>query len=307
MPTTRFHLTIILLLAAMLSFPESSMSSNKANPEQAKTKSAPAKTSDLVSFSNFPTNKEEIALIVENSLVKIDRSTSAKDIVLSSNCPCHWNVGSNSAGIGIVRQVGFDTTARGVALRADEYGSLVILGGKVYKLPQEGGQIRNLRTENGQAIVNGKPLEPLAGSDKAGPCTGPETLSITFPASYKGNLRLISYGGKSNIKSWQNGDLNVKANGTSQVEIDSASDMNKVVLDISASSIKEGATISIGKMNTKIFVANVNGLGNIKVDNGKSGTSNATVSGGGKIFLKGKFDNLLKDIKGDQSHIEVVE
>src|SRR5579885_526006 len=227
--------------------------------------------SSVIPFAEIPASAEEIALSVETVKVTVHRAAALDSVKVLSSCPSHWNVSGN-----VVRQVALSSTARGVAIRADATGA--------------------------QVIVNGQRLKPLPGSDVPGSCTGPETLEIQVPDSYTGGLVLSCHGASDvQVDSWKGGTLVIMLHNQSTVSTGRLQGLAKAVVDIEGDSRAE-----IKDISTRAFVANINGSGTVFVGGGSADMSNATISGSGKMVLKGRFRNLRKAINGTGT-IQVTE
>ncbi|GEM_PF-2380521 len=254
--------------------------------------------SSVIPFAEIPASAEEIALSVETVKVTVHRAAALDSVKVLSSCPSHWNVSGN-----VVRQVALSSTARGVAIRADATGAQAIVNGHIYQLPRDAeGAVHSLKIENGEVIINGQRLKPLPGSDVPGSCTGPETLEIQVPDSYTGGLVLSCHGASDvQVDSWKGGTLVIMLHNQSTVSTGRLQGLAKAVVDIEGDSRAE-----IKDISTRAFVANINGSGTVFVGGGSADMSNATISGSGKMVLKGRFRNLRKSINGTGT-IQVTE
>jgi len=251
-----------------------------------------------VQFATIGKSTTDLVLSVESAQVTVRRQPDAEDILLASNCPGHWNVSGS-----VIRQAGLSTTQKGVSMKAGGFGANIVLNGKVYPLSRgPDGAIRNLQVKDGVVTVNGRQLEPLAGSDVPGDCTGPDVLQVTVPESYAGGLTLACQGGSGvTIDSWTGGSLVASLNGSSTLSADTLKGLEKAAIDVNGDGKARIKTLA-----SRAFVANINGAGSVQVDHGTAEMSNATVSGAGTMTLRGKFGNLKKSVAGS-GNIDVTE
>jgi hypothetical protein len=251
-----------------------------------------------VSFAQIPATAPEIAFSFETVKVTIKREAGLDEIRISSNCPNHWNVSSS-----VVRQVALSSTSKGVSVRADATGAQAIVNGQIYQLPRgSDGAVHSLKIENGQVIINGQKLSPIAGSDVPGGCTGPDVLEVRVPESYKGGLLLSCHGASDvNLDSWMGGSVMISLHGSGNVNTGKLQNLSKAVFDVDGTGKAE-----IKGLTAKALVANINGAGSVLVNGGSADLSNATISGSGSIKLKGSFKNLKKSVNGSGS-IQVLE
>lgn len=252
---------------------------------------------DFVAFAEISTDAPEIILAVEGVRATVKRVAKKSQITVSSNCPGHWNCTRN-----VIRQVEALNMPKGVAIRADSAGGVALVAGKVYALPSSGGQIKGVKIENGQVIINGQAVEPIPGSGKAGSCVGPDVLEIQVPDTYTGDLKIVINGSSEVIvDNWKNGAVlaNVGAKGTlSAGKLDK---VDKLVIDVQGM-----GKAHVGNVSAKALVVNIVGDGKITIDHGTADISNATISGTGTITMHGKYNNLQKDVKG-QGAIEILD
>jgi Putative auto-transporter adhesin, head GIN domain len=247
-------------------------------------------TPGLTTFAHLSSTSREIVIFVESAAVRVVHDVSAGDITISSNCPRDWNIDGT-----MVRQAGFNTPHKGVSMMADALGSRAIVNGRVYLLPS--GKMSGLSLGSDGVKVGGESLEPLAGTDFPGTCEGPDIVEVTVPDTYDGNLVLAAAGGSdASIDSWKGGDLKCTILGDSKLEAGKLSTLAKAALDVHGP-----ATAKIGDLSAKIVVANVAGSGSLNIEWGSADITNATVSGDGKIIMKGHFNNLKQAIEGNGS------
>lgn len=252
---------------------------------------------DFVNFAQISADAPEIILAVEGVRATIKRVPKISQITVSSNCPGHWNCTRN-----VIRQVAALNLPKGVAIRADSAGGVALVGGKIYALPSSGGQIKGLKIENGQVIINGEAVQPIPGSDKPGSCNGPDVLEIQVPDTYTGDLRVIINGSSEVIvDSWKKGVLQANVGNNGTLSAGKLDQVSKLVIDVQGT-----GKAHIGNMTTKALVVNVVGDGKITIDHGTADISNATISGTGTITLHGKYNNLQKAVTG-QGAIEILD
>jgi len=249
-----------------------------------------AVTGALVPFAEVASNAPELVLALESVKLSVRRVAGAQAISIASNCPAHWNVSGN-----VVRQVGFSTTQKGVSLRADSTGAIAIVNGRIYQLPREAdGSLRSIQMKDGEVVINGRKLEPLAGSDKPGACTGPDQVEVRVPDGYAGGLVLSVHGASTvQVDGWQGGSVMASLQGESSLVTGKLQGLAKAVVDVQGS-----GSAQIKGLSAKAFVANINGSGSVVVDSGSAELSNATVTGSGTMTLKGKFKNLKQSVTG---------
>jgi hypothetical protein len=266
-----------------------------STPADANLKVPPAMTTPDVTgpsgtkFGQIDGTAPRIVLTVEDTSVKIRRAPGISFITTTSNCPSHWNVQGN-----VIRQVVQSQPQKGVTLRAGSGGANITLNGQLYAIPQgvDGG-IHSLKVENGVVTINGKKVEPLAGSTSPG--VGPDTLEITVPENYSGGLSFTSQGTSSiDIDQWKNGPLEANIGGTSSLKVGNLSKLEKTIINVNGS-----GTAVVDNLSTKVLVANIEGAGIIDVKNGTADTSNATVSGTGVLRLRGEYKNMRKAVQGN--------
>ncbi|MBX9879383.1 MAG: DUF2807 domain-containing protein [Candidatus Obscuribacterales bacterium] len=287
---------LLMILAFQLFLPAFAAKSGIMTETEAKTDNL-FTPPDFVTFAQISMDAPEIILAVEGVNATIKRVPKLSQINVSSNCPGHWNCTRN-----VIRQVAALNMPKGVAIRADSAGGVALVNGKVYGLPSSGGQIKGLKIENGQVIINGQPMQPLQGSDKAGSCTGPDVLEVQVPDTYMGDLRLLINGNSQvAVDGWKNGAVqaNVATNGT--LSANKLDKVAKLVIDVQGK-----GKAHVGNMTAKTLVVNIVGDGNITIDHGTADVSNATISGTGTISLHGKYNNMQKDVKG-QGVIEILD
>jgi len=252
---------------------------------------------EFVSFAQISPDAPEIILAVEGVKATVKRVANASQIEVLSNCPGHWNCTRN-----VIRQVAALNMPKGVAIRADSAGGVALVGGKVFALPGNGGQIKGVKIENGQVIINGQSVQPIAGSDKAGSCTGPDVLEIRVPDSYAGDLRVFINGSSDvAINSWKTGALQANVGTNGSLSADKLDKVAKLIIDVQG-----GGKAHVGNVAAKALVVNIVGDGKITIDHGTADISNATISGTGTITMHGKYNNLQKDVKG-QGAIEILD
>jgi hypothetical protein len=285
---------LFLVLAFQLCLPGFAAKSGITTEEPADKLFTPP---DFVTFAQIANDAPEIILAVEGVNATIKRVPKISQINVASNCPSHWNCTRN-----VIRQVAALNMPKGVAIRADSAGGVALVGGKVYALPSSGGQIKGLKIENGQVIINGQSVQPIPGSDKVGSCRGPDVLEIQVPDTYAGDVKIIINGNSQvAVDNWKNGALyaNVGSNGSlSAGKLDKVA---KLVIDVQGT-----GKAHVGDMTAKALVVNVAGEGKITIDHGVADISNATISGTGTITLHGKYNNMQKDVKG-QGVIEILD
>jgi hypothetical protein len=245
-----------------------------------------------VVFGHIPLTEENVGIMCEGVNVTIKRVADGDDIHVLSSCPSHWNVRGHN-----IRQVAFATTQKGISIRADAGGSILTVNGRLYPMPTDAnGNLHGLQIsqKDGKVTINGQVVEPIAGSDVPGNCTGIDSLEVQVPNSYRGGLFLYANGAaKIAVDSWQGGSLIANLSGQSNLTIGSLLDLNKAVFDIHG----EGKA-DVRTMFAQMMVANIDGKGSVQIDGGTAKLSNATVSNGGAITLHGKFNNLKKAVTG---------
>jgi hypothetical protein len=258
-----------------------------ANAIEPATTAAQTAATNTISFAQVPVSSEGIVVLLENADLKVIRDSGATQISLRSSCPGHWNVANS-----LIRQAGFAKQRNGISITADALGSRAILNGKVYALPEQMGGLQS--TKDG-LIVGGKKMDPLAGSDVPGDCGGTsDLLEVIVPDSYSGNLTIgASSDSHISLANWRGGDLKITMLGSSRLEAGMLKDLNKASIDIRGT-----ASARIGDVAAKVLVTNVDGTGAIDVESGSAAITNATVSGNGKIQMRGKFDNLKQSVQG---------
>lgn len=248
---------------------------------------------DNVVFAHIPLTSESVGIMCEGVSVTIKRVADGDDISVYSSCPNHWSVRGHN-----IRQVAFATTQKGISIRADAGGTILTVNGRLYPMPADSnGTLHGLQIsqKDGKVTINGQQVEPIAGSDVPGNCTGLDCLEVRVPNSYRGGLFLNSSGASTiAIDSWQGGSLIANLSGESNLTVGSLLDLSKAIFDIHGS-----GKAQIRTMFAQTLVANIDGGGCVQIDGGSAQLSNATVAGSGQIRLHGKFNNLKKAVSGN--------
>lgn len=257
-------------------------------------------SSDTVNFGHIAATSPKLGIVLEGVKLHIVRSSTAEDIAVSASCPSHWNLTGS-----IIRQVAFATTQRGISLRASGSGSVLMVNGKLYPLPQDSnGSLHGLSIsqKDGQVIINGVSVKPILGSEVPGPCTGLDLLEVVVPESYRGDLMLHANGASDIVvDGWQGGDLICNLSDSSSISCGNLQQISKAVFDL-----RGQGKAQVKQMSAQVLVADNNGSGSLVIESGSAQVSNATVSGTGQITLHGKFKNLKKAVTGGGS-IEVLD
>ncbi|MBY0548878.1 MAG: hypothetical protein K2W95_16520 [Candidatus Obscuribacterales bacterium] len=257
-------------------------------------KAAPEGNGQTVRFATVPNSSPELILIVEDARVNVKRVPNSTEIIVNSNCPRNWHVEGR-----VIRQCGFATERRGTGLMADALGSRAIVNGQVYVLP--GGRMSGLQMGKDGVVVGGQKIEPLKGSDIPGTCSGPDIVELQVPENFAGGLKIGSSGNSEiQVSSWKDGPFEVTLLGNSSLTAGKLDAVAKTVLDNRGKGKAE-----VGDVSTKVFVANIQGTGQVVVKRGSADMSNATISGTGSISLKGKFNKMQKD--AGQGTINITE
>lgn len=240
-----------------------------------------------VRFASVSNTNAELIVIAEDAKVLVSRVPRSTEIVINSNCPRNWHIEGR-----MIRQCGFATEKKGTAMMADALGSRAIVNGQIYVLP--GGRMTGLKMGTDGVFVSGQKLDPLKGSDVPGTCSGPDIVEIQVPESFAGGLKVGSTGNSDiQVASWKEGPFEVVLLGNSSLSAGKLEGLAKTVLDNRGKGKAEVSDVS-----TKIFVANIQGTGQVVVKKGTADMSNATVAGTGSISLKGSFNKLQKDVQG---------
>jgi hypothetical protein len=243
----------------------------------------------MVAFGHIAPTSEQLVILAENARVYVHRDPAAADITVSSACPHDWNINNS-----MIRQAGFSTKRNGVAMMADALGSRAIVNGRIYSLPN--GQISGGLQMNKEGVfIGGKKVEPLQGCDVPGGCNGPDAIDVAVPDNYSGNL-ILGAGEKSdvNVDSWRGGTLQITLVSNANLSAGDLTSLGKAVIDL-----RGNGTAEIKNVNARVLVTSVSGGGSVLVHGGKADISNATVTGDGKIIMKGTFNNLKQAVQGN--------
>lgn len=243
--------------------------------------------SGTVRFATVANTNGELVVVAEDAKVFVKRVPNSTEIIVNSNCPRNWHVEGR-----MIRQCGFATEKKGTGLMADALGSRAIVNGKIYVLP--GGKMTGLKMGPDGVFVGGEKLEPLKGSDVPGTCSGPDIVEIQVPDNFTGGLKIGSSGNSDiQVASWKDGPFECVLLGNSSLSAGKFDALAKTVLDNRGKGKAEVSDVS-----TKVFVANIQGTGQVIVKRGSADMSNATVAGSGSISLKGNFSKLQKSVDG---------
>ncbi len=275
-----------------------------SRPSAAPTLPSPTKAdkmnADTVSFGHIATTAPKVAIVLEGVKLHVIRSADATDISVNASCPAHWNVSGS-----VIRQVAFGTTQKGISLRASGSGSVLMVNGKLYPLPQDAnGSLHGLSIsqKDGQVVINGTVVKPILGSDVPGPCSGLDLLDVVVPESYRGDLMLYANGASDIVvDGWQGGDLICNLSDASAMSCGNLQGLSKAIFEL-----RGQGKVNVKQMSAQVLVADNNGTGALVIESGSAQVSNATVSGTGQITLHGKFKNLKKAVSGGGS-IEVLD
>lgn len=239
---------------------------------------------NFASFTSLPLDVPQVAIELQNASLTIVHQPTGDKIDILSNCPQRWTATRSG-----VTQAATGSPSKGVSLTAGVGGGRIELFGKFYKLPADSdGVIRNLQVKDGVVTMNGKPLEPLPGSNVPGPCTGPDQLKVVVPAQYKGGLTLLLHGSsRADVDSWSGGEFKAVLVDDARLTAKKLVGLDKVVLDH-----RGKGSIAVNGLESKTFVVNAESASTIAIKDGKTEVSNATASGTGKIVLQGKYEKM---------------
>ena len=250
-------------------------------------KALPESSGQTVRFATVANGVPELVILAEDARVLVKRIANSTEIIVTSNCPRNWHVEGR-----MIRQCGFATERKGTGLISDALGSRAIVNGLVYVLP--GGRMSGLLMGKDGVSVGGQKLEPLKGSDIPGTCSGPDIVEIQVPETFVGGLKIGSAGNSEiQVTSWKDGPFECVLSGNSSLAAGKLDAVAKTVLDNRGKGKAEVSDVS-----TKVFVANIQGTGQVVVKHGSAEMSNATVAGSGSISLKGSFNKLQKSVDG---------
>lgn len=288
MTQLKFSSTAIKLLFCSILLLSPFKSASSTTPDvNIKTPPLNMTVADSTLFAKFDLNQLEIVVIAENAKVVVKHMTDIKEININASCPGNWNINQN-----VIRQAGFSQGSSGVAMKADALGSRAIVKGKVYLFPT--GQVKGLKMGKDGVFVGGEQIQPLAGSNVNGKCTGFDVLEIQVPLKYRGGFKIGASGtSEISMDNWNSGEISCTLLEKSSFAGGKLDALKKIVIDNRGSGKTE-----IQNLSTKIMVVNNSGNGSVIVNKGSADMSNATVEGAGSITLKGQYKNMKKSIDG---------